>query len=62
MDKKDFESLVDLKYELETDIRRAILGSNALGNPMLTYFLRMAVEELTKTEKSFDAYLEPQTA
>lgn len=51
MDGQIHYSSAQIRNEIETDLRRAMLGSNTIGNPMLSYFLRMAIEELLKSDK-----------
>ncbi|WP_321338838.1 hypothetical protein [uncultured Cohaesibacter sp.] len=51
-----------IRNEIETDLRRAMLGSNAIGNPMLSYFLKMAIEELLKSDNDFVSNMKQKTA
>ncbi|WP_319569145.1 hypothetical protein [Cohaesibacter marisflavi] len=62
MDGQFHYSSAQIKNEIETDLRRAMLGSNAIGNPMLSYFLRMAIEELLKSDNGFVNNMEQKTA
>nr|WP_321483615.1 hypothetical protein [uncultured Cohaesibacter sp.] len=51
-----------IRNEIETDLRRAMLGSNAIGKPMLSYFLKMAIEELLKSDNDFVSNMKQKTA
>ncbi|WP_321449405.1 hypothetical protein [uncultured Cohaesibacter sp.] len=62
MDGQIHYSSAQIKNEIETDLRRAMLGSNTIGNPMLTYFLRMAIEELLKSDNGFVNNMEQKSA
>ncbi|SFN49542.1 hypothetical protein SAMN04488056_10191 [Cohaesibacter marisflavi] len=62
MDGQFHYSSAQIKNEIETDLRRAMLGSNAIGNPMLSYFLRMAIDELLKSDNGFVNNMEQKTA
>ena len=62
MDGQIHYSSAQIKNEIETDLRRAMLGSNTIGNPMLTYFLRMAIEELLKSDTGFVNNMEQKSA
>ena len=44
----------DIRLEIEADLRRALLGSQHLDKPMLTYLLSMAVSELSRDESRKD--------